>query len=106
MGKRAKKSQPIWVGTLSIGGSLKYEATSAARGNRAQLSKFTWPNQDTARAAPGDAPGLAGAVCIVVAVVVASRAQWGRYGWRGGRPPALWEEQRAAISAECEVALG
>ena len=42
-------------------------------------------NQDPARAAPGDAAGLAGAVCIVVAVVVASRAQWGRYGWRGGR---------------------
>ena len=32
---------------------------------------------------PGDAAGLAGAVCIVVVVVVASRAQWGRYGWRG-----------------------
>ena len=29
--------------------------------NRAQLSKFMWRNQDTARAAPGDATGLAGA---------------------------------------------
>ena len=30
LGERAKKSQPIRVGTLSIGGSLKYETTSAS----------------------------------------------------------------------------
>ena len=30
MGERAKKSQPIRVGTLSSGGSLKYETTSAS----------------------------------------------------------------------------
>ena len=29
--------------------------------NRAQLSKFTWRNQDPVRAAPSDATGLAGA---------------------------------------------
>ena len=76
--------------------------------NRAQLSKFTWRNQDPARAAPGDAAGLAGAVCIVVAVVVASRAQRNGAAADGAAvdPPALWEEQRAAISAEYEVALG
>ena len=51
--------------------------------NRAQLSKFTWRNQDPARAEPGDATGLAGAgggVCG--AVVIASREQYGSYGWR------------------------
>ena len=30
LGERAKKSQPIRVGTLSSGGSLKYETTSAS----------------------------------------------------------------------------
>jgi hypothetical protein len=29
--------------------------------NRAEFSKFTWHNQDPARAAPSDATGLAGA---------------------------------------------
>ena len=53
--------------------------------NRAQLSKFTWRNQDPARAAPGDATGLAGAgsgVCAGGSQPHRS-AQLGRYGWRG-----------------------
>ena len=37
------------------------QATSAAGGNRAQLSKFTWRNQEPALAEPGDVAGLAGA---------------------------------------------
>ena len=53
-----------------IGGSLKYEVTSAARGNRDQLSKFTSRNQGTTRVAPGDATGLAVAASGVCGVVV------------------------------------
>ncbi len=73
-GNRQKKSQPIRGGTLSSGGSLKYEATSAARGNRAQLSKFAWRNQEPALAEPGDATGVAGAGSGVCGAVVSVNA--------------------------------
>ena len=65
-------------------------------------------DQSGERAAPGDAAGLAVAVCIAVAVVVASRAQRNGAAADGAAvdPPALWEEQRAAISAKSEVAPG
>ena len=67
--------------------------------NRAQLSKFTWRNQDPARAAPGHATGLACAVRIVVAVVVASCAQRNGAAADGAAvdPPAAWAEQRRRI---------
>ena len=47
-------------------------------GCRATARQSRCGDQSGGRAAPGGATGLAGAVCIVVAVVVASRAQWGR----------------------------